>query len=580
MLQEFRRWWSHSRRISPRSRSGCRLMVENLEDRLVLTAFFLQTNLTSDIPGNASFSDPNLQNAWGVAFAPGGPLWIANNNTGTTTLYNPLGQPQSITGSGPASVIGIPTPSGVSNGVATPDGLVYNGTSSFDVSLDGVTGPSTFIFATEDGTISGWNDVVSPDHAVLAVPSPINGAVYKGLALISNAGGNFLLATNFHDGTIDVFNSSFTKVNLSGSFTDPNLPAGFAPFNVQEIGGQIYVTYALQDAAKHDPVGGAGNGFVDIFDTNGNFVSRFASQGTLNAPWGIVQAPAGFGTFGGDILVGNFRDGHISAYTTGGAFQGQLQDASGNPLVIDGLWTLVFGGGGQSGDPNTLYVTAGPSAETHGLLASLTPATPNQRFVAQMYLDLLHRPVDPGGLATFTQLLNAGQSRTQVVTTLEGSQEYLSDVVQGIYRQFLKRAADPTGLTAFTSMLASGGTNEQVDALIAGSQEYFQNRGGSTNNGFLTALYQDALGRPIDPSGMAFFSAQLASGTTRTQVATEIFGSGEFRQDLVEGFYQTFLHRQADPGGLAFFVNALGNGTTDEQATALIVGSAEYFARV
>jgi uncharacterized protein (TIGR03118 family) len=577
MLQGLRRLWTRSPNRLPARRRSQRPSLESLEDRYVLTAFFRQTNLVSDIAGLAAFTDSSLVNPWGIAFAPGGPFWIANNNSGASTLYDPTGRPQP---SGFPLIVGVPTPVGQPNGVATPDGIVFNSTADFSVSFNGKSGPSTFIFATEDGTIAGWNQGVDAFHAVLAVPSPINGAVYKGLALASNANGNFLFAANFNSGTIDVFDKNFTKVNLAGSFTDPNLPAGFAPFNVENVNGTLFVTYAKQDAAKHDPVAGAGNGFVDMFDTTGKFIKRFASQGTLNAPWGLATAPAGFGAFGGDILVGNFGDGRISAYNSAGTFQGQLPDAGGNPLSIDGLWALTFGGGASAGDPNTLYVTAGLDGEAHGLFASLAPATMNERFIAQLYLDLLHRAADPGGLAFFSQMLNSGATRAQVVTAMERSQEFDSVTVQTIYNKFLHRAADPTGLTAFTNLLASGTTIEQVEALIAGSQEYFQVRGGSTTNGFLTALYQDALGRVVDASGQAFFTGQLGSGTTRTQVATEIFSSGEFRQDLVQGFYQSLLHRAADAGGLAFFLNAVNNGNTDQQIIALMAGSDEYFSRV
>jgi uncharacterized protein (TIGR03118 family) len=323
------------------------------------TNSYTQTNLVSDLPGMAAHTDPKLVNPWGISFLPGQPFWIADNNSGFSTLYDSQGNSQQPT-------VTIPPPQGAA-GPATPTGTVSNATSGFVVG----SGPSLFIFDTEDGTISGWNGTGT--NAILAVDrSKIGaGAVYKGLALITSNNSNFLLATNFRSGQVEVFNDHFQLTNLQGSFTDPNLPAGFAPFGIQPIGNQIFVTYAMQDSAKHDPVAGAGNGFVSIFDMNGNFVKRFASNGTLNSPWGVVMAPAGFGAFGRDVLVGNFDDGTINAFNpASGNFLGQLKDSNGQVITNDGLWALVFGAGG-TGNPNTLYFTAGISGESHGLFGTL-----------------------------------------------------------------------------------------------------------------------------------------------------------------------------------------------------------------
>ncbi len=244
------------------------------------------------------------------------------------------------------------------------------------------------MFATEDGTISGWNPNVNATNAILAVDRSqvtqggFTGAVYKGLATGSNDKGDFIYATNFRFGQVEQFDADFKLVN---TFTDPQLSSDcpiagppaqcFAPFGIQNIGGNLFVTFALQDAAHHDDVKGAGNGFVDVFDTNGTLIRRFASQGTLNSPWGLTLAPNGFGRFGKNLLVGNFGDGRINAFDPDtGAFRGQLQGQGGssNPITIDGLWALGFGNGGLAGPTDTLFFTAGPNEETHGLFGSIT----------------------------------------------------------------------------------------------------------------------------------------------------------------------------------------------------------------
>jgi uncharacterized protein (TIGR03118 family) len=246
------------------------------------------------------------------------------------------------------------------------------------------TNPARFIFSTEDGTISGW---ASGTNSVLKADNSSADAIYKGLAIggrdqaggyavspspTGSASGNLLFATDFHNGRIDVFNASFDLVNLPGSFADPTLPAGFAPFNVQNFGGQLYVTFAKQDADKHDDTPGVGSGFVDVFDMNGNLVKRLISQGKLNSPWGMALAPANFGDFSGDLLVGNFGDGAINAFDPAtGAFVGALTADNGSPLVIPGLWALAFGHG-SAGDATTLFFTAGPGGEQHGLFGTLT----------------------------------------------------------------------------------------------------------------------------------------------------------------------------------------------------------------
>jgi uncharacterized protein (TIGR03118 family) len=350
------------------------------------------TKLTSDIAGKAQNTDAVLQNAWGVAFTPGAsPFWIADNATGCSTLYDGAGVPQPVT---PQPLqVKIPLPGNnvpmtackpvnpnhpPSPTPAAPTGMVWNPTTTFLV--PGTTIPATFIWATENGTISAWAATL-PDtsHAVEAVNnSP--GAVYKGLVFGTNVHGVFLYATDFRSGKIGIFAGNgaagfrpATSTEIPGSFSDPTLPAGFAPFGIQNINGNLFVMYALQDAAKHDDVAGPGNGFVDVYDTDGNLLQRFASRRPLNSPWGVTRASFAFGRFSGDVLIGNFGDGQINAFDSDGNFRGTLRDGKGKPVAIDGLWTLTLGGG-RSSNSDTLYFTAGPNGEADGLFGTITPS--------------------------------------------------------------------------------------------------------------------------------------------------------------------------------------------------------------
>ncbi|HSB27763.1 MAG TPA: TIGR03118 family protein [Pyrinomonadaceae bacterium] len=341
--------------------------------------FYSQHNLVSDIPGLADHTDSNLVNAWGLDSGPTSPWWVSDNGSGKTTLYN--------VSSGAITIFTVP---GAGGAQGNPTGLVFNGGTGFVVN-NGVGAPSAarFIFSSEDGTISAFKG--SP--IVTVVPNanaPAHGAIYKGLAIDSRTAGQFLYASDFHNNKVDVFDSSFHLVTLAGSFTDPNLPAGFAPFGIQNIGGTLYVTYALQDDDKEDDVAGPGNGFVDAFDTAGNLIQRVATMGELNSPWGLAQAPADFGRFSGDLLVGNFGDGRIHAFdpsslTEDGEFEavGLMHSDAGRPIQIDGLWALQFGHGTVASSANglttTLFFTAGPSGEDHGLFGSIVLTQPPGR---------------------------------------------------------------------------------------------------------------------------------------------------------------------------------------------------------
>jgi uncharacterized protein (TIGR03118 family) len=349
---------------------------------LAQQAGYAQTNLTANTAGVANHTDSQLSNPWGISFIPGQAFWVANNNGGTSTLYDAQGNKQTL-------VVGIPSASMNPCNPGCPTGTVAN-------SLSGYFGNGAFLFDTEDGIIANWT---GQGNAVVAVDNSAAGAVYKGLALLTNNEGTFLLAANFNSGKIDVFDRNFTPSHLTGTLTDPNLPAGYAPHGVHVINNGILVAYAMQDAAKHDPTIGAGLGIVDAFDMEGNFKGTFASGGTLNAPWGVVATPASFGTFSNDVLIGNFGDGTINAFDTTGKFIGQVTDSSNKVIVNPGLWDLVFGQGG-TGDPNTLYFTAGGANQTSGLFATLTPASAVAGANFSLSLSAPTITVAPGGTST------------------------------------------------------------------------------------------------------------------------------------------------------------------------------------
>ena len=316
-----------------------------------------QANLVSDQAG-AAHTDTNLVNGWGISYSPTGPFWVSSNGAGKSTIYDG-------TGATVIPAVNIPAAGGGANRPVT--GQVFNSTTGF--LMPGTATKSVFIFVNEDGIVSAW---AGGAGATAVADRSSTGAVYKGVAIGQTIGGApLLLAANFNSGKIDVFDTTFTFVR---SMTDPVLPAGYAPFGIQTIGGDVYVTLAKQDVDKQDDVAGPGNGYVDVFALDGTFERRLVSQGDLNSPWGLVQAPAGFGSFGGDLLVGNFGNGLVHAYRlSNGAEVGTLMSSTGGPVDIPGLWGLVFGNGGSAGLTGTLYFSAGPGGESHGLFGSLTP---------------------------------------------------------------------------------------------------------------------------------------------------------------------------------------------------------------
>jgi uncharacterized protein (TIGR03118 family) len=339
---------------------------------------FVDTALVSDtasVVATMTVIDANLQNPWGIAFAPGAPFWIADNNSNLTTLYSGTGtiETGAITGS---NDVGITIPAG-SQALANPTGQVFNGTGGFLVGGQS----ASFIFDGEGGTIAGW---ASGSSAVTAYDDgTVNGpnhAVYKGLAIGAVNGVNYLYATDLHNNKIDVFDTNFSlPPAMQGLFVDPTMPAGFVPFGITPVtDGQgnttLYVTYAQQDSFQHDEVTGAGLGYVDVFDMSGNFISRFASQGALNAPWGLAVAPSGFGSLAGDILIGNFGDGHINVYGADGTYVGPLSVNNGGTVTFPGLWALVFGNGDSDKPVTTLFYTAGFADQTDGVFGSIVPS--------------------------------------------------------------------------------------------------------------------------------------------------------------------------------------------------------------
>jgi uncharacterized protein (TIGR03118 family) len=326
---------------------------------------YKQTNLVSDIPGMATVTDPNLVNPWGLSRSSGSPWWVSDNGTGVSTLYLGTGTPAAL-------VVTIPTGDASSSPTGTPTGQVFNGTTDFPLT-NGIS--AKFIFVTEDGTISGWNGGTS----AVIMANTHSASVFKGVALASSStssGGtaNFLYVADFRKARVAVYDTNFHRVSMGeDAFRDESLPDGYAPFNVQNIGGDIYVAFAQQDSQKHDEVDGAGLGFVDVFSTSGRLLHRLQHGNWLNAPWGLTQAPSDFGAYSHDVLVGQFGSGQIAAYDpVSGRFKGLLNDATNNPIAIDGLWDIAFASGGTSGPATSLFFTAGLNGEQDGLFGTIT----------------------------------------------------------------------------------------------------------------------------------------------------------------------------------------------------------------
>ena len=395
---------------------------------------YTQSNLVSDGTVKAQQTDPNMINPWGIAIGQQTPFWINAAGTGLSEVYDGGGNKQ--------FVVSIPAAPG-STVKGSPTGIAFNSSTKDFVLKQG--GPALFIFDSLDGTISGWN--ASMTNAETKVDNSAAGAVYTGLAIDNNGTANYILAANFAQNTIDVFDNEFARITLSGKFVDPTIPPGYAPFNVHVLNNQVYVMYGLQTQGGGPPTTGAGAGYVSVFDTSGNLVSRAISGGNLNAPWGIALAPASFGEFGGDLLVGNFGDGTISAFDPKSfALKGQLQDANGKTIVNDRLWEILFGQNG-TGDPNTLYFSAGVNDEKGGLFGSINAAGPANGGDFQI------------GVSSTSLTLTQGASGTATisVTPENGFNSAVSFSVSGLPAgltfQFAPSSVTPTSASAVSSVL-------------------------------------------------------------------------------------------------------------------------------
>jgi len=317
-------------------------------------AGYVATNLVSDIEGAGRRTDANLVNPWGIAVGSSGTIWVANNGTGTSTLYDGHGVPQSL-------VVNIPA-SATNDEGANPTGLVFNDGPGFVVSNGTASGPAVFIFVSEDGSISGWSPTVDLTNAIIAVDDGEEGAVYKGAALGESSSGTRLFVTNFSEAKVSIYDDTFAEIEDDDAFVDPDIPATFSPFGIENINGLIYVTYAKRDRDGEDDVPGHGHGFVNVFDADGNFIQRLVTRAGLNSPWGLALAPNNFGNLSGAPLVGNFGDGRIHGFDPNtGAFLGTMTKPDGTPLELDELWALHTLGG------TNVYFTAGIVEEEHGL---------------------------------------------------------------------------------------------------------------------------------------------------------------------------------------------------------------------
>ncbi|HKD06483.1 MAG TPA: TIGR03118 family protein [Bryobacteraceae bacterium] len=472
------------------------LSVSALSQTTTTPNVYVQTNLVSNQKNTAAVFDKNLIDPWGVSISSGSPFWVSNHLSGTSTLYNGAG---TIT---PLVVTVPPGSASPSGSLGRPTGQVNNSfTTGTPVPFllpapNGKT--ASFIFATDDGTISAWNSSVTANTAVIVVDNSSKQAVYKSLAIGNSAGGPTIYAANFRSGQIEAYNSLWAPATLAGTFSDSMVPAGFAPFNIWNLGNKLYVTYAMQDANKFLDVGGAGNGYVAVFDLNGNLLTHLVSQGALNSPWGLAIAPKNWGPFGGALLVGNFGDGKINAYdATAGAWLGALMGRSGVPLVNQGLWALIFGNGKNGGDTNTLYFTAGvPNGSTtpNGLFGSIAPPAAITAITNAASL-LGGLPVSPGEIVLITgQTVGPSPSVTSPIpgpgslpTTVLGTNPVNSTTVTF------------NGVAAPIVYAGAAGTSVQVPYEVAGS---------SSANVVLTvgAQIANAFTVPVAPTAPGIFT--------------------------------------------------------------------------
>jgi uncharacterized protein (TIGR03118 family) len=520
------------------------------------TNSYKQTNLVSDTAGMAANMDAKLVNPWGIAFLPGSPFWISDNNSGFTTLYDQNGASNGY--------FTVPPPNGSSN-PATPTGIVAP-PSGVTFTVNGQT--AQFIFDTEDGTLSAWTGgstvTLVVDNSM--IPSAATGAVYKGLALIKNTTGSFLLATNFRSGKVEVYDTGFhqTQVLGAGAFNDPALPAvptgsgspGYAPFGIHALTvngtAMVVVTYALQDTPMHDPLHIAGAGFVDLFAADGTMVRRITSDAHLNAPWGAVIPPASFGSFGasGNLLVGNFGDGVINAYNFAtGAFVAQMKDQNGTVITNASLWDMVFGGGGASGDINTMYITAGLANEGHGLFSAITANTtpaPTADFSV--------------GASPASMTISAGQPASFTVT-ISGLNGFNSAVALSCSGQPVNSTCNfsPASVTP-----ASGGTATSILMISTSSNPYM-------HAGLITGNQAGGRYAMILPIPALALLATFLAGCIRSRRAAGNKWSPGLAGALALAIVTGCLLAASGCGG--YGSSNPGNGTQRGTATVMITGT-------
>jgi uncharacterized protein (TIGR03118 family) len=517
----------------------------------LVTNNYRQTNLVSDIPGFAQIQDPLLVNPWGVAQSATSPFWVANNGTSTSTLYG-----GDVGGSpfakNPLNVLipGVP--------IGLPTGVVFSGSATdFSFTGGGSTGPARFIFATISGNIVAWKGGLTTGVIVASKPFPAN--VYTGLAIGNNGTANFLYAANSGQAKIDVYDKNFASTTLAGSFTDPTLPSDYFPFNIQNLGGKLYVEYAKRDPATGEDLAGPGNGYVSVFDTNGNFLSRLVSNGPLNSPWGVAIAPAGFGAFPGALLVGNFGDGRINAFNpTTGAFLGTLNDEAGNPIEIDSLWALIFGNGVGGGDTGTLYFAAGYDDENHGLFGSLKPSSPATTTVQFSAADYI---------------VNEGSSAIDITVTRSGDLTVTSTVNYTTFDESDPAMAAHQGsdyiLAAGTLTFSSGQASKTFTILIPNDSYVESNElvdiALSNPTGAALGSPQEAHLTIVDDDGANINPAQ------RVFVAT-LNGAQEVPPNATTGRGTGIVI--LDPGGTSAKVSLFFTGLTGPAAASHIHGPA------
>jgi uncharacterized protein (TIGR03118 family) len=602
-------------RRAPRRRPS----IEVLEDRRVPTGGtgYTQLNLVSDQANTALLTDPNLVDAWGIGLSPfGGEFFVSDNVPGVATQYGGAVNGSPFTRD--PLVVQIP--------FGSPSGAVFNGTASFKLN-DG--NPARFLVSQETPWAGGWDPGLQPptsgQFVVDTVPAA---AVYKGITIAQVGTSNFLYLANIRSGAIEVYDAQFNRVTLSGTFTDPNLPAGFAPFNVEAInvpgvGTELFVTYAKQNQNKDGDVPGAGNGFVDVFKPDGTFVKRLVSNGPLNSPWGLALAPGNFGDLSGDLLVGNFGDGAINAFNpTSGAFAGTLNDAAGNPMHIDGLWGLQFGNGVSAGDGNVLFFSAGPLGETHGLFGALhaNGANPLTGTGSGMLTGTAGMPLQ-GVLATFADA-NPGKTAADfnVTITINGQTSAGIVTANASGTGFSVTGPDtnpPAGSDAVTITIqekGTGGASLTVNALAVVAAA----PGGPTGTSptspmtpvttptptatpgqrFVTQVVHDLVGQAADAQALQRFGGEFDQGAAAGRVALDLvdsFGKSLHRvvRQLTGGgstsrrarrLFQNLVNHAPDPKGDAALLRGvtrkLARRATEDQALALVLGSPGYLAKV